>query len=241
MVNQAFARRYFPAGSVLGRRIHVQASNQAPAEIIGVAGDIRHNGLTADPTPTVFLLHAQTPGYITNLIVRVEGDPAAHAAAIRRTIHDVDPTQAVANVRSLEQYVSAALARPRLYAVMVTAFASIAVLLAAIGIYGLIAYVVAQSLADIGVRLALGASRRQIFLEQFRRGSVLVASGFALGILAAWILRGLVATYLFAVTPGDPLTYTLATAAFAIVALTAVIVPARRASLVEPTMVLRAG
>ena len=114
VVNQAFARRYFPDGRVLGRRILVQSSNQALAEIVGVVGDIRHNGLTLEPAPTVFLLHAQTPGYITSLVVRTTGEASAQAAAIRRAIQEVDPTQAVSAVKSLEQYIGDALARPRM-------------------------------------------------------------------------------------------------------------------------------
>ena len=112
VVNQSFAKRYFADGRVLGRRILVQSSNQALAEIIGVVGDVRHDGLTSDPAPMVFLLHSQTPGYITNLVVRTGGDPIAHAPAIRRAIHEVDPTQAVSGIGTLEQDVAKVLARP---------------------------------------------------------------------------------------------------------------------------------
>jgi hypothetical protein len=132
VVNQSFAKRYFTDGRVLGRRLLVQASNQALAAVIGVVGDVRHGGLTSEPAPTVFLLHAQTPGYITNLVVRTNGDPIAQATPIRRAIHEVDPTQAVSGVGTIEQDVAKVLARPRLHAVLVTSFAMIAVMLAAI-------------------------------------------------------------------------------------------------------------
>ena len=104
IVNRAFARRYFQSGGAIGRRVLVQGSGQALAEIVGVVGDVRHNGLTSDPAPAVFRLHAQAPGYITTLVVRSSGDAVSQVAAIRRAIHDVDPAQAVSSAKSLEQY-----------------------------------------------------------------------------------------------------------------------------------------
>jgi putative ABC transport system permease protein len=239
VVNQSFARRYFPDGRVPGRRILVQSSNQTLAEIVGVVGDVHHNGLTFDPVPTVFLLHAQTPGYITNLVVRTSGDPVTHAAAIRRAIHEADPTQAVAAVGTLEEDVAKVLARPRLQATLVASFAAIALVLAVVGVYGLIAYVVAQRTQEIGIRLALGATSQRIFGELFAEGAWLVVGGLVIGVGAAVLLRGLVATLLFGVTPGDPLTYSIAASAFLAVALIGAAIPARRGSRVEPVSALR--
>ncbi len=239
VVNHSFARRYFPDGRVLGRRILVQGSNQALAEIVGIVGDVRHNGLTSEPAPTVFLLHAQTPGYIMTLVVRTTGDAGAQVAGIRRAIQEVDPTQAVSAARTMDQYIGDALARPRMYAALVASFAVIAVMLAAIGVYGLIAYVVAQRTREIGIRLALGAARGNVFRDVFGQGARLVLAGLVIGIVAAVGLRGVVAAFLFGVTPGDPVSYAMAAAAFATVALTAVAFPARRASRVEPISALR--
>jgi len=164
VVNQSFVKRHCPDGRGLGRRILVQGSNQALAEIVDVVGDVRHTGLTSNPAPTLFLLHAQTPGYITTLVVRTSGDPVGHAPAIRRAIHEVDPTQAVSGVGTIEQDVAKMLARPRLQATLVTCFALIAVVLAVIGVYGLIAYVVTLRTHEIGIRLALGATREKVFV-----------------------------------------------------------------------------
>jgi putative ABC transport system permease protein len=224
---------------VLGRRILVLSSNQALAQIVGVVGDVRHNGLTSEPAPTVFLLHAQTPGYITSLVVRTKGDATAQAAAIRRAIQEVDPTQAVSAVKPMEQYVEDALARPRMYAVLVASFAAGAAIVAAIGMYGLIAYVVAQRTHEIGIRLALGASRRTVFLHLFGEGARLVLAGLLAGVVAAVALRGAVSSLLFGVTSSDPLSYVVAAAVFSGVALAAVAVPARGASRMEPTTALR--
>ena len=239
VVNQSFARRYFPDGRVLGQRILVQSSNQALAEIVGVVGDVRHNGLTSDPVPTVFLLHAQTPGYITNLVVRTSGDPLAYAAAIRGAIHEADPMQAVSAVGTLDRDVAAVLARPRMQAILVTSFAVIAVILAVIGVYGLIAYVVTQRTHEIGIRLALGATARRIFGELVAEGAGLVVCGLVVGLAAAVLLRRLLSTLMFGITSGDPLTYLLATLAFLAIALAAVVVPARRGAGVEPINALR--
>jgi putative ABC transport system permease protein len=240
IVNQSFAQRYFRDGRVLGRRILVQGSNQALAEIVGVVGDVRHNGLTADPAPTVYLLHAQTPGYITTLVVRTSGDPITQVAAIRGAIHEVDPTQAVSGVGTLAQDVAKVLARPRFEAALVTCFAIIAVVLAVIGIYGLIAYVVTLRTHEIAIRLALGASRRQVFVELFRQGARLVSGGLIVGVAAALALRRIASTFVFGVTTADPLTYLSATVIFSVVALAAVVIPVRRASRLEPIAALRA-
>jgi predicted permease len=239
VVSQSFATRYFPDGRVIGRRARVHSADQPPAEIVGVAGDVRHNGLRFDPVPTVYLLHAQRPGYITNLIVRTNGDPLAHAPAIRRAIHEADPTQAVSSARTIRQDVAKVLARPRLYGLLVASFAAIAVMLAAIGVYGLIAYVVSQRTHEIGLRLALGATRENVFANLLAQGARLVAAGTVVGIVAAFALRDAVTTMVFGVTPADPLTYLLAALGFAVVALAAIVIPALRASQVEPMSALR--
>ena len=239
MVNQAFARQYFPGRGAVGRRLLVQSSNQALAEVIGVVGNVRHNGLAAEPAPTVFLLHAQTPGYITNLVVRTSGDPQAQRDSIRRVVHDVDPTQAVSGFGSLEEDVSRALAPSRLRAVLVTSVAIIALVLAAIGLYGLLAYIVSQRAHEIGIRLALGATRQAIFGALFNQGVRLVTCGLVLGLAAGIWLRRLLSTFVFGITAADPVTYVGACAAFVLIALAAVTIPAVRAARMEPMMALR--
>jgi putative ABC transport system permease protein len=132
-----------------------------------------------------------------------------------------------------------ALSRPRMYAALVACFAVIAVTLAAIGVYGLLAYIVTERTHEIGIRLALGAARRKVFLDLFGQGARLVLAGLVLGVVAAMGLRQVVSTLLFGVTAGDPVSYAIAAAAFSSVALAAVAIPARRASLVEPVSALR--
>ncbi len=239
IVNRSFARRYFQSGGAIGRRVLVQGSDQALAEIVGVVGDVRHNGLTSDPAPAVFRLHAQAPGYITTLVVRSAGETVSQVAAIRRAIHDVDPTQAVSSAKTLEQYLGDALARPRMYAGLMTAFALIALILAVVGVYGMLAYSVVQRTREIGIRLALGAARQRVFLDLFGQGARLVAIGLACGVGVALALGRMLPTLLFGVGAADPATFALASAAFAIVALAVIALPARRASRIEPLDALR--
>jgi putative ABC transport system permease protein len=239
VVNRAFARQYFPEDRTIGRRVLVAGPNQTWAEIVGVAADIHHEGLTSAPAPSVFLLHAQAPGYITSLVVRTTAAPNVDASSIRRAIQEVDPTQAVSAVKSMEQYLDEAVARPRLYAALVTSFAVLAVTLAVIGVYGLLAYIVRQRTHEIGIRMALGAARENIFRVVLRQGVILVLSGLVIGLVATVGLRGLVSALLFGVTAGDPLAYAGAAALLMGAACTAAAVPARRAARVDPVVALR--
>lgn len=239
IVNEAFARKYFPGGRAIGRRLLVQSSNQALAEVIGVVGNVRHEGPAGAPAPTVFLLHQQTPGYITTLVVRASGDPLSQTAAIRRVVHDVDPTQALSNVGTLDQDVSKALAPSRLRALLVTSVAVIALALAAIGLYGLLAYVVSQRTHEIGIRLALGATPQAVFGAVFSQGGRLVVCGLVLGLGAGLWLRHFVATFVFGITAGDPGTFVAASLVFLAIAIAAVTIPAVRAARVSPMTALR--
>ncbi len=239
IVNRAFARRYFPGGQVLGRHIRVHAADRPPSEIVGVVGDIRHGGLTTEPAPTVYLLHAQNPGYITTLVVRTAGEPASLAGSIKAAIRDADRTQAVSDVKTMEQYVGDLLARPRLYAVMVASFAMLALLLAVVGVYGVMAYVAAQRTHEFGIRMALGAGPGAVFRSVFGYGTTLTVTGLVIGFALALALRKVLSTLLFGVTASDPATYLAAAAIFVALALVATLVPAWRASRVNPTTALR--
>ena len=158
------------------------AADRPPSEIVGVVGDIRHGGLTTDPAPTVFLLHAQNPGYITSLVVRTAGDPTTFIGSIKAAVRDADRTQAVSDVKTMEQYVGDLLARPRLYAVMVASFALLALVIAAVGVYGLIAYVASQRTHEFGIRMALGAGPAAVFRSVFSHGTILAGAGLAIGL-----------------------------------------------------------
>ena len=200
---------------------------------------VRHDTLTSRPAPGVYMMHAQVPGYITNLVVRSAVDPATEVAAIRAAIQRVDRAQAISNVKTMSEYVGQSLARPRLYAVLVTGFSVLALLLAVLGVYGLIAYVVSQRTHEIGIRMALGAGRGQRFRAVLRQALALAAAGLVVGAVAAAAGGRLFAGLLFGVTPADPETYVIATGIFVIAVLAAAAVPAWRAARVDPTRALR--
>ena len=239
IVNESFVRRYLPDRRALGRRITVAWSNQAPTEIIGVVGDVRHNGLTTQPEPMVFLLHAQAPGYITHMVVRTSGDPTLLTRPMRRAVQEVDRTIALSGIKTMEQYLDDSLAAPRLHAALVSAFASLALVMATIGLYGLIAYVVSQRTAEIGIRIALGAEGRDVFRGVFTEGARLTLAGLTIGVIFALSMGRVVSTLLFGVTAGDPATYLAAAALFAGVALVATAIPAYRATRVDAVTALR--
>jgi predicted permease len=239
VVNQSFVKKYCPNQDPIGQRILGDWSNPKPTEIVGVVGDIRHNGLTTDPRPTVFLAQAQLPGYISYLVVRTAGSPERLASAIRRELQQVDRNQPFTAIQPMRQYVSAALARPRLYAVLLGAFASLAVVLAAIGLYGLMAYAVRQRTHEIGVRMALGAQRGDVLRSMLAQGARLALAGLAVGLLGAIGASQLLSKLLYGVSAGDPLTYAGVAVVLGGVALIAAYIPAHRAARVDPMVALR--
>ena len=239
VVNQSFVKKYCPNEDPIGQRILGDWSNPKPTEIVGVVGDIRHTGLTTEPRPTVFLAQAQLPGYITYLVVRTAGPPERLAGAIRRELQQVDRSQPFTAIQPMRQYVAAALARPRLYAVLLGAFASLAVVLAAIGLYGLMAYAVRQRTHEIGVRMALGAQPGHVLRSMLGQGARLALAGLALGLICAVGVSRLLTKLLYGVGASDPLTYAGVSALLGTVALVAAYVPARRAARVDPMVALR--
>jgi putative ABC transport system permease protein len=239
LVNQSFVNKYCRHEDPLGLRISGDWSDPAPVEIVGVAGDIRHDGLTVEPRPTVFLAQAQGPGYITYLVVRTAAAPEGLARAIRHEILQVDRSQPVTDIKMMEQYVSASLARPRLYSALISTFASLALVLAAIGLYGLMAYAVSRRTHEIGIRIALGAQPGAVLRSTLGQGARLAVIGLVLGVVCAMVLSRFVASLLYGVSPRDVPTYAAVAALLGGVALIAAYVPARRASRVDPMVALR--
>jgi putative ABC transport system permease protein len=239
LVNEAFVSRYFPHEDPIGRSASGDWATPAPAEIVGVVGDIRHDALTAAPRPTFYLSQTQSPGYYTYLVIRTRAAPENLIATIRREVGKVDPTQPMTDAKPMERYISAALARPRLYASLVGSFSALALALAAIGLYGLIAYSVNQRTHEIGIRMALGAQPGAVLRSIIGQGARLTALGLVLGVGAAAMATRFVAAFLYGVTSGDALAYCAAIAVLGGAALIAAYIPARRASRVDPTVALR--
>jgi predicted permease len=238
MVNQSLVRRYWPNDNPIGKRIWT-ARAPDPIEVVGVLGDVRNVNLAADPQPEIYFPFAQRPWASMNLIVRVQGDPHLSIPAIRGAVLAIDRDQPVTVVKSMEEVLEAAAARPRFTTWLVAALAATAVLLALAGIYGVIAYTTAERTQEVGIRVALGAAPGNILALILWQGLALAATGIAIGIAAALALTRLLAGLVYHVTATDPLTFVAGTLLFLCVALAASLFPARRALRVDPAVALR--
>jgi predicted permease len=239
VINETLARRYWPGEDPVGRRLSYDWGDWVSVEVIGVVGDVRFRGVDLAVDPEIFRPHAQDPGTFMNLVVRAAVEPATLDAAVTRAIRDLDPLLPVANVRTLEDYYAATLAEPRLNLWLFGAFALLALTLAAVGVYGVISYTVAQRTREIGIRMALGAERGAVAALVVRHGLGLAALGAAVGLGGALALTRLMESLLFGVGTADPLTFAAAPLVLIAVAAVACLVPARRASRVDPTVTLR--
>jgi putative ABC transport system permease protein len=241
VINESLARRHFAGADPIGRRIYVPKGPTTGdfAPIVGVVSDLRYSNLEASVQPELFVHYEHFSVFGMNLAIRTSGDPMAIAPSIRATLIQIDKTRPIFNVKTLEDVLIDSVAPRRFNVFLLTTFAGTALLLAVIGIYGVIAFSVAQRTREIGVRMALGAERRDVVTMVVRQGMTIAAAGIALGAVAAVALTRVIAGLLYEVTPTDPLTFAAAMSALAIAALAACSVPAVRASLVNPIVALR--
>ncbi len=238
VVNRTMARQFWPDGDPLGARITTAFQGVDTFTVVGVVEDVAHRALDSDPTPEMYLNLSQVPPRVFSLVVRTSGEPTALAGAVRSAVREVDPKQPVANIAAMEDLVRAALAEPRNLSAVVAVFALFAVLLAVTGIYGVVAYLVRQRTAEIGIRIALGARREDIMRLVMRQGLAPVLAGLIAGLIAVAVLGGLVNTLLYGVTSRDPVTYAIVAFTLLSVSAFAVWVPARRALQIHPAAAL---
>jgi putative ABC transport system permease protein len=239
VVNRSFARRFFPDGRALGRRIQVMYGNISARQIIGVVGDLRHAGLVAPPEPEMYVPFEQNPWPFMTLVVRTAGDPGAAVPALRSVVSGLDPGLPVDRISTMQDVVSESVSRPRFLGSLLAAFALLAIATAAFGIYGLASHWVTLRFREIGVHMALGASPQRVRGIFFRRSLGLALSGTLIGVVLALMLGRILAGMLFGVSPGDPVTLLLTAAGLMLIVVTATWLPARRASRVDPVVVLR--
>lgn len=239
VVNQAAVERYFGGSSPLGRRIRLGTAEQPPITIVGIIGDVHHWSITQEPSPEVYVPVTQSPAAMMMLAVRAAVPPADLTAPIRAAVQAIDPAQPVYHVKTLEALVGDALLPSRTSANLMALFAVLALVLAAIGIYGVIAYGVSQQTREFGVRLALGATPRDILHHVLRNGIVIVGAGVAIGIAGAAGAARLLGRALYGVGPGDPVTFVTVAATLSLCGLLACAVPAWRASATRPINALR--
>jgi putative ABC transport system permease protein len=244
LVNEALARRYWGDTSPLGRAVLASGALDT-AIVVGVVGNLRHNGITGEVKGRYYVPHAQVNESMAGtmrgmtLTVGTQGDPRRLIEAVSAEVSALDPSMPVSQVRTLDEVLSSSLAQPRFGMVLLAAFAGLALGLAMVGIYGVIAYSVSQRTGEIGVRLALGAQAGQVVALVVRQGFVAALAGAAAGTLAAVYLSELLAGLLYGVTAQDPITFATVPALLLAVALIACWLPAARATRVRPASALR--
>ena len=238
IISETMARRYFEGEDPLGKRL-LFAGGKDRREIVGIVSDVKFFGLNLDSRPTMYFLEQQYAERGMSLVIRTADEPMSLAAAVRSEVHALDPDLASSNVMTMEHLVSSSLAEPRFVLLLLGVFASAALALSVIGVYGVVSYSVAQRRHEIGVRMALGAQMRDVLKLVVVQGMALVAIGVALGLAGAFALSRVMDNLLFGVSATDFATYLATAALLAGVALGACFVPARRAAKVDPMIALR--
>jgi predicted permease len=243
IVNETLARRFFPgrdpAQGALGRRISFQSDAGPWLEVVGVARDGKYWTIGEAPQLFVYSPLAQSYSSTATLVVRAEGDPRSLANSIRAEVSKIDPALPLFDVKTMEEHMGVSLFPARVAATLLGGFGLLALLLAAMGVYGVVSYSVAQRTREIGIRLALGARARDVLRLVAGRGMALVAAGLIAGLASALVLTRFMEGVLYGVSATDTLTFTLVVLLLAAVALLACLVPARRATKVDPMVALR--
>jgi hypothetical protein len=244
IVDDQLARRAWPGQRATGRRIAVDpfASGHAryTATIVGVVRHIRHRSLLENLDDQVYYPERQIQRNPLAFVVRSDGDPAALARAARRVVQDVDPLLPIYDLRPLSEYVSGATAAQRFTSALAVGFAVVAMLLASVGVYGVIAYATASRRSEFGLRLALGARPRQVIALVLREGAVLAVFGVGAGIAGGAVCESALRAQLYGVPPGDATSFAVAILAIGIVVIGACWLPARRAAMTSPVVAMRA-
>ncbi|HJU89298.1 MAG TPA: ABC transporter permease [Gemmatimonadaceae bacterium] len=241
VINDAAARKWWPGQDPVGRNISVAIGYFADstAEVIGVIGDVNYGSVESTAEPAVFIPNLQNSSPNTFFLIRTDGDPTALIPAVRREVLAVDPNLPVFAIRTMEERVGDALSRARFGSILLGVFAGIALLLASVGVYGVMAYAVSQRTHEMGVRIALGAERRDVIRLVLSQGAWLAALGIAVGLVTSAGLTRVLSGLLYGVSPTDPLTFIAISAALGTAALLATYIPARRATRVDPMQALR--
>jgi putative ABC transport system permease protein len=249
LIDQALERHFFGGQDPLGVHVFINMGDGNPPreyEVVGIVEDVKHMGLTDEPTPTLYGPIPQAPKsavpFMANnftLVVRTGIEPEVLASTVRKELGNVDVDVATAGVRPMQQLLAASVAARRFNMELITVFAVTALLLAAVGLYAVIAYLVSQRTREIGIRLALGAAPRHILRLMISQGMKLTLTGVTIGIVGAIVITRLMKSLLFAVAPTDLMTFGISSFVLIVVALLACFIPARRATKVDPLVALR--
>jgi putative ABC transport system permease protein len=245
VINATMARNFFPKENPLGKRLQLGAlpNQQVPTmEIVGVVGDVRP-GLGIDPQAEMYLPYRQAdlvlPVFQLSVVLRTAGDPSLQTSALRSALAEIDPNQPLVRVRTMEENMAGTVAQPRFRAWLIGIFAALALVLAAVGVYGVMSYTVTQRTTEIGVRVTMGAQPQDVFRIIVGEGLRLSLIGVAVGLVAALALTRLLHSFLFSISAYDPITFLGVSFLLTTVAVAASFFPARRATLVDPLVALR--
>lgn len=240
IVNETLAKQYFPGENPLGKRLTINMkSENVPTEIVGVVGDVKHVGLDTEVRAMTYWPHPELPLGSLTLMIRTSVDPLNLVGAVRREVGAIDKDLPLSDVRTMDQLLGASTARSRFLAVLLSIFAALAMILACVGIYGVMSTTVSQRVREIGIRMALGAGQGDVVRMVVGQGMLLVSIGIAIGLGGALSLTRLLSTFLFGVTATDPVTFVGLATLLAVIALVSCLVPAKRATGVDPLMALR--
>jgi putative ABC transport system permease protein len=240
LINETLHRGYFPGQDPVGRRINTGTEREPVwSTIVGVVGDVKYNGLADAVQPAIYYPIAQNPTWGSIVIKTDLADPLSLTAAVRNEVRKIDPDLPLTNVMTMEDRLSDAVAQPRFRTTLIALFAVVALILACVGIYGVISYSVTLRTHEIGIRMALGAQTGDVLTMVIRQAIVLAVIGIALGLSASYALTSLMSKLLFGVQPTDPATFVLTAAILSITALLASYLPARRATKIDPLEALR--
>jgi putative ABC transport system permease protein len=242
VISETMARRYWPGEDAVGKRI-APGRIRTPEDLIQVVGvvkDVRQFELNAEPKPQMYLTYRQA-GFFEprDLVVKTDVDPASLAATVRKAVWEIDKDQPVSNIQTMEEILADSIARQRFSMLLLAIFAGVALVLAGVGIYGVMSYSVAQRTHEIGIRMALGAQTSAVLKLAVGYGLKLVIAGLVIGLIAAFALTRVMSTLLFGITATDPATFTLISLLLIAVAALASYIPARRATRVNPIIALR--
>ncbi|MCU1267440.1 MAG: hypothetical protein JWM21_3758 [Acidobacteria bacterium] len=240
IINEALARQNFPNEDPLGKRLTIDMKEKNdPCEIVGVVGDVKSIGLDLPTKAMIYWPQSELPGFPLTLVVRTSSEPAAMSGAIQREVLALDKDQPISEMRSMRSLMADSISRARFASVLLSIFASVAFMLAAVGIYGVMSYSVTQRTNEIGIRIALGASGRDVLGLVLKRGLILAGSGVVIGLIGSFALTRLLTNLLFGVSATDPFTFVVVSIGLTSVALLATYLPARRAMKVDPLEALR--
>jgi putative ABC transport system permease protein len=245
VINASMAKTFFPGENPLGKRLQVGAlpENDVPwMEVVGVVGDVRQ-GLDLDPKSEMYLPYRQAdqvlPVFQLSLVLRTATDPKMQASALRNALAEIDPNQPLVRVRTMEENMATTVAQPRFRTWLIGIFAALALVLAGVGVYGVMSYTVTQRTSEIGIRVTLGAQPEDVFRIVVGQGLRLALAGVGVGILGALALTRLLQGFLYGISAYDPLTFGAEAVILTLVAVAASFFPARRATLVDPMVALR--